>query len=376
MPERVLEIQALAPLLWRDGRPFVATEGSETAARSLPLPLPSTLAGFVRTQVGKGQGLSFDDPQALQNLHGLQVCAPLLVRGGQFVLPAPRDAVVYKKDGALEVMRLKPVEADEGSGCNNPQGVRPLLVSEDIKPETGYNLWTAGDLTRWLLGQEVKPEKISGLPNDTRVHVGIDPASGKASEGVLYSVTYKALESLEEGQYHSWSIRARVRLPEGQEPEPLGYLGGESRPVRVTAYPNAKLSEYWFDCPAEIKGAYARLGRGAMVRMVLATPALFEGGWRPGWLDKFGQMNLPAGVGAVRLKLVAAAVGRREPVSGWSLRERKPRPVRWMVPAGSVYFFEVEEGDPSRLLESWLRPVSDHEQDRKDGFGLALWGVC
>jgi CRISPR-associated protein Cmr3 len=113
-----------------------------------------------------------------------------------------------------------------------------------------------------------------------------------------------------------------------------------------------------------------------MVRMVLATPALFEGGWRPGWLDKFEQMNLPAGVGAVRPKLVAAAVGRREPVSGWSLREKRPKAVRWMVPAGSVYFFEVEEGDPSRLLESWLRPVSDHQQDRKDGFGLALWGVC
>jgi CRISPR-associated protein Cmr3 len=46
-----------------------------------------------------------------------------------------------------------------------------------------------------------------------------------------------------------------------------------------------------------------------------------------------------------------------------------------MVPAGSVYFFEIEGGNPSDLLESWLRPVSDNEQDRKDGFGLALWGV-
>jgi len=375
VPERVLEIQALAPLLWRDGRPFAATEGNETAAQSLPLPLPSTVAGFVRTQVGRGQGLSFDDPQALQNLHGLQVCAPLLVRGGQFVLPAPRDAVVYKKGESLQVMRLQPKALEAGCGCDLPEGMLPLEVTEDIKPETGYNFWTADDLTRWLLGQEVVPQKIGGLPEETRIHVGINPATGKASEGVLYSVTYKALESLEEGQYHPWSIRARVRLPEGQEPEPLGYFGGESRPVRLKAYPNAKLSEYWFDCPAAIKEAFTRLKAGDRVRMVLATPALFGGGWRPGWLDKFGQMNLPAGVGTVPLKLVAAAVGRREPVSGWSLRERKPRPVRWMVPAGSVYFFQIEEGDPSRLLESWLRPVSDHEQDRKDGFGLALWGV-
>jgi CRISPR-associated protein Cmr3 len=208
--------------------------------------------------------------------------------------------------------------------------------------------------------------------------VGIDPSTGKANEGVLYSVTYKALESLEEGQHHSWSIRARVRLPEGQEPEPLGYLGGESRPVRVSAYPNAKLSEYWFDCPAQIKTAFAGLGVGSRVRMVLATPALFEHGWRPGWIEKSGsgEVHLPRGLSKVQLKVVSAAVGRREAVSGWNLRTNQPKAVRWMVPAGSVYFFEIVSGDPNALLESWLRPISDNEQDRKDGFGLALWGVC
>jgi len=375
MPERVLDIHALSPLLWRDGRPFAAAEGTETGARSLPLPLPSTIAGFVRTQVGKRKGVRFkDDHEALKNLHGLQVCSPLLVRGDQFVLPAPRDAVVYKGESKTQVMRLKPAENDAGSGCNNPKGMRPLEVTKDVKPETGYNLWTQLDLTRWLLGQDATPEKISGLPTETRVHVGIDPQSQTATEGVLYSVTYRALESLKEGQHHHWSIRARVSLE--TEPEALGFLGGEARPVRVSV--RDELSKYWFDCPQEIKSAFTHVKQGSLVRMVLATPALFDGGWRPGWVEKTGtgEAGLPRGLSKVKLKLVAAAVGRREPVSGWNLREQKPKPVRWMVPAGSVYFFEVESGDPSALLESWLRPVSDIEQDRKDGFGLALWGVC
>lgn len=383
MPERVLDIHALTPLLWRDGRPFAAAEGTETGARSLPLPLPSTVAGFVRTQVGKRQGVRFkDDHEALKNLHGLQVCSPLLVRGDQFVLPAPRDAVVYKKDGQPQVMRLKPLNSDFDGDCNIPEGIRSLEVTEDLKPESGYTLWSHSDMTEWLLGQDVVPEKISGLPSETRVHVGIDPTSGKATEGVLYSVNYKALESLEgEGkepkQYYPWSIRARVKLQDGEEPEALGFLGGEARPVTVTAYPNEKLRDYWFDCPDEIKEAFTRVKQGNLIRMVLATPALFEHGWRPGWLDKTGsgEVHLPRGLSKVKLKLVAAAVGRREPVSGWSLRENRPRPVRWMVPAGSVYFFEVQSGEASALLESWLRPVSDGEQDRKDGFGLALWGV-
>ena len=45
-----------------------------------------------------------------------------------------------------------------------------------------------------------------------------------------------------------------------------------------------------------------------------------------------------------------------------------------MVPAGSVYFLEVVEGDCGNLVENaWLQPVSDALQDRRDGFGLAVW---
>jgi CRISPR-associated protein Cmr3 len=46
-----------------------------------------------------------------------------------------------------------------------------------------------------------------------------------------------------------------------------------------------------------------------------------------------------------------------------------------MVPAGSVYFFEVASGDPASLADQWLAPVSDDAQEQRDGFGLALWGT-
>jgi CRISPR-associated protein Cmr3 len=46
-----------------------------------------------------------------------------------------------------------------------------------------------------------------------------------------------------------------------------------------------------------------------------------------------------------------------------------------MAPAGSVYFFEVLEGAGDWAPDAWLQPVSDGEQDRRDGFGLSLWGV-
>lgn len=53
-----------------------------------------------------------------------------------------------------------------------------------------------------------------------------------------------------------------------------------------------------------------------------------------------------------------------------------------MVPAGSVYFFEVSgDGDASELAKrAWLTSVSDYNRrkgafDREDGFGMAIWGI-
>jgi len=373
MPERILDIHALSPLLWRDGRPFAGAEGSETNARSLPMPLPSTVAGFVRTQIGRKQDANWNDYAFLQNLHGIPIYSPLLARGGEIVLPAPRDAVVFRKGDQAQVMRLEPQELQNISGCNLPAGLRPLNITEDIKPESGYALWKQSDMTRWLLGEAKMPERIESLPLDTRVHVAMDSEKGKGKEGQLYSVAYRTLETVQDHQYHPWSLRARVSLPDWAALETVGMLGGEARPVGLSV--REKLRENWFDCPDTLKEAFAKLKIGDRVRMVLATPAIFEQGWKPGWLDKFGQQHLPRGLSKVKLKLISAALGRREAVSGWNVRENKAKAVRWMVPAGSVYFFEVQEGNPSELLESWLRPVSDIEQDRKDGFGLALWGV-
>jgi CRISPR-associated protein Cmr3 len=109
--------------------------------------------------------------------------------------------------------------------------------------------------------------------------------------------------------------------------------------------------------------------------MVLATPALFDDGWKPKWARE----GRPPGLDArddIKLKLVSACVPRWRPLSGWNFEIGKtgPKAVRRLAPAGSVYFFEVS-GAASALARLWLRPVSDQPQDRRDGFGLALWGT-
>jgi CRISPR-associated protein Cmr3 len=149
----------------------------------------------------------------------------------------------------------------------------------------------------------------------------------------------------------------------------LVHLGGERRLARLEPRPVdtwPKPPEGW------IEGIRAAKG----LTLTLLTPALFAVGYRPGWLQPGSDGVLsgaPPGLPVLTLRLRAAAVGRWQPHSGWDLAAQVPRAGRKLVPAGAVYWLEVE-GEPSLedLNALWLASLCDHPQDRRDGFGLAL----
>jgi len=65
-------------------------------------------------------------------------------------------------------------------------------------------------------------------------------------------------------------------------------------------------------------------------------------------------------------------------VSGWDFENNRPKPTRRLAPAGTVLFFKLDGDDTAvgRWIDAtWMHCVSDEEQDRRDGFGLAVLGV-
>lgn len=397
MSWKTVRIRALDSLLFRDGRPFAAEPGALTA-RSLPIPPPNTIAGFLRTLIGERKGLDWEYIARERIYSEPVVHGPLPMLDEEFVLPAPADALVLPgeaEDAPPRVIRLSP-ELDslqKGEGCDLPEyhyGMRPLIPPTNEKLASGYSFWRWADLEMWLLDETPSAlARIAPPSVESRAHVGIDPVSGIADEGMLYTVEYRAYEQLEErdGQlsHSEWSLVARVRTEWNGDIAGVGALGGERRLAYVEPYSR------WLNCPETLK---TRLRNAQYVRMYLATPAIFECGWKPGWIRKVngdGEPRLegsPPGLPEVTLQLVAAAVPRRVAVSGWSLRTTSfgPKPVNWCAPAGSIYFFKVLKGDAALLAEKyWLEPVSDGKEQngrsengdraREAGFGLALWGV-
>jgi CRISPR type III-B/RAMP module-associated protein Cmr3 len=106
----------------------------------------------------------------------------------------------------------------------------------------------------------------------------------------------------------------------------------------------------------------------------LATPALFEEGWRPkDWVKALG---VPEDIG---LKLAGACVFPPRIVGGWDLKAGRPKPVRRAAPPGSVYFFTYTNDWKKEEVKTWLKELalgrSVSSEDGPLGYGWVLAGL-
>lgn len=358
------QITPLAPLVFRSGKPF----GTEIGADGGSLPLPSSVAGMLRTAWADAERQAFST-----ELLGIHTAGALLARrekDGQItpLFPKPLDALYLKEGENTRLIRCVPGTLPEGSGCDLPDGLLPLRMSEalDGKPAPGPAFWTFGHLARWGREESLSFEEVDKegekLPDvDLRTHVALEARTRAAEDGKLFQTS--SLDLAPRRKEERWADSELLFLARCAKDIPGGLVnfGGERRLARL-----AKLDGGWPECPADLQSGIEN-ARG--LRLTLATPAIFAKGYLPGWLDKGTPPDCPG----LTLKLRAAAVERWLPISGWDLAEWKPRAMRKAVATGAVYWFEVVGDVPAGAAEKlWLAAFSDDEQDRRDGFGLAL----
>lgn len=373
-------IQPRDPLIFRDGKPFGATPGAR--AQSLPFPYPSTVAGGVRTRAGRDASGRFRKEQ-IDYLLTRSIRGPLLVgvdesrELGEWYFPAPADSMVVQGDDESQGQRhwLRPVRPPAGAKTNLEQGL-PVSVNPAVKQKPhsqAPRFWNWQTMRTWLaqpahdaVPVDLSTLGISGLTPESRVHVRIDVETGTASEGFLFQTSGLEFSATPQGatrkvlsrhQQYALAVETDADLAPG-----VDFLGGERRVVHWSQSDDALPS-----CPDGIRTAIASQKH---CRLVLATPGIFLEGHRPTWVCE--------NAGGLRVAVVAAAVRRYEAVSGWDAANRTQKSSRRLAPAGSVYFLSLEGDRPAILqfIDSvWMNTVSDGEQDRRDGFGLALLGV-
>ena len=375
-------IEARDPLIFRDGRPFDAVPG--TRAVSLPFPFPSTTAGAVRTRAGQdGEGRFQKD--AISWVKQIAVNGPLLVELdrntgdiARWLVHSPSDALPLESDSPegdrAMLKRLVPLEVPSDTYTDLPEGLSLVgMPRPDFRKPSkkAPRYWYWEPFEEWLVNPEDQNVDLEGIGHDgpvreARVHVGIDAETGAADveRGALFQT--RGLEFTRSRGGSNPGDAHRLALAVATETlnlrDGLGFLGGERR-LAVWRKSNASLPA----CPDRLR---SHISRNRHCRVVLLTDAHFEMGWRPTWLLNQIEGVIP--------KLKAIAIGRPHVVSGWDMAERGPKPARRLAPAGTVLFLELNGNDDAidRWVDKiWLLPVSDGEQDRLDGFGLAALGA-
>lgn len=371
-------IEPQAPLVFRSGKPFGI--GSRDGAN---FPWPSALAGLLRAQIVDARGL---DPRGnsehLRELLALACAGPLPVERnaeGRIVdvwLPKPADAVLLKDEasGRLAYHRLAPKCHADGTGSDLPTGLMP--VSFDLptkgKPQPGPLWWPRRLFLDWMAGASVDHAAIAARCERTpwqvatRTHLGIDRATFAAESGKLFQtegLDFAPTRCIRDGRPDGWEDHRFDLLACGPDGIPTGTVtfGGERRLSWLSP-----LDEHPLPPSSDLASS---LGGG--VALTLLTPALFADGWKPQWLDAQNEGEPPETPG-LRLRLHAAVLDRWQAISGWDLAKQQPRASRKAVPAGATYWFEILAATPAQLELLWLARLSDKEQDRRDGFGLAL----
>ncbi len=380
MTHRAFLFEPRDPLIFRDGRPF----GAGLSAWTLPWAVPSVTIGWFRTELGRETG--YGEPHLSRLLEARQIGPFLAVAGEggwELAFPAPFDVAAYDVDddpGRIELLALNPANLnhDEGTDLNEKpasahrlEGLQPLFGARNRKAsQRNPAFWKAEFAISWLARRNGQPMRykpleigVDRLPRQRRVHVAIERGTQAAAEEMLFTTEGLEFALPQERGGQRLAIYAELAADGIQWPGVgrTATLGGERRLAYVT------------ECDSLLPPAPKIESPPDRIRLQLVTPGVFRDGWRPGWIGPTGEGEFPLPLGEpVRLRLLAAAVGRGLPYSGWDLALPGPKEARLLAPAGSVYFFQVLSGDARRL---WLASMCDEDQPRRDGFGLVVLGV-
>lgn len=362
-----LFIEPTEPLLFRTGRPFDA--GENNFAESIFPPTPETLQGAVRAAIAThwkpnlGIAEAFNDPE-LTDLIGVyakyerfRVASIALGRRKasqqvELLYPMPAN-ILQEEDGNKRQVRLIPRTAEQSIQTNlldNMQLLYPHLSLSDIQgklePMRGWlteqglytALWTNKDIAK---DDIIHDSEI--YTRELRMGLGMNNQKKTTEEGLLYSVEMIRMNHKVNWPY-TYGFVVDVRIATSADTKstaPESYIEGEE------AQKELHLPNYgWITLGGERRAAYFEVikpapatqtitasSQKAGTLLYLASPAAFDGSWKP---EQWPQTSA---------KLLAAAIPRYQPIGGWLLNPGNSggenKSTHRCVPAGSVYFFDA-----------------------------------
>lgn len=323
---RWVSFSALDTLMFRDGRPFNQDDEGAAEIRSLFPPWPPTLIGALRAAIWHGPLRGSWDKNKLgdgtdwyddKSLGPLEFTPTILTRNNDPIFPAPLN-LLHDAIGNITLLRPGPaVDCDLGLEVRLPEPVERLnggkIPEQDFVGVQG--------LKKVLNGRACDAKDLIAANDlylrESRVGIGINPNTRRVNDGQIYVAAHVRPIDRPATAGTSSELRIAVGLDgfDGDLPESLMPMGGEHRMVSIASANDIAL-------PQSIAPANGR-------RLAVAiSPVVLDELPGPG-ADFFG-------LG----KVVSACLGKAERIGGWDSGNRRSLPMRFAIPAGSVWYLE------------------------------------
>lgn len=431
---KMLFIDPTDVLLFRDGRSFSAATEDNLAVGYFP-PYPTSVYGALRSVLLSEAGAAFDrldfdlgdavlqDGTPLQEIVGTKrELGTLAIRS--FALARLHQGETLRDGRPLRATRLFPIPFDilcekdslpdpsekkekplehahasflvprpDATGRTNlPKDLDLLWLQNEMNgennsasgsdavytnangylPEPAFRMLLKGDPDG--LKDGISPSALFKEEPRTSVSIEGDTQTGK--EGRLFTVGFARTAP---------DVGLAVSLtPEAATPSGVGWLrlGGEARSARystcVMSPPSRPVSSSTDDAEISSSMAEAIRSNEGCFKLVLTTPAVFQNGWLPNFISE-DRSGIFAGC---NVTLRSAAVASHVHVGGWDIAAGRPKRTHRAVPAGSVYFFQLDDPSDASRLPSDQTPTSLYPADtqksqsfRRQGLGLAYLGT-
>lgn len=376
MPTYEIRIEPIDPLLFGDNRSARAgVDHLQFDQDPSPLTLHGAIGQFLADQsqewpakvLGERQTSILDPKSKVAELLGF--C--LHRAGGGLVFSRPR----HLRCTLLKESQLRPedfvIPHVESNAKSSAEWERLLLSTDsgalknEVEDEVLLTKSALGDVLCGEMPMHAEPPG-SVYRAEPRPGIAVDNTSGTVFEGQLFTRPYRRFrpsqyEKAAHGTPAGFTAWLSTLAPLDIDlHDAIGFLGGDRRRARFDFRPAGEVA--LSDLRDQVADAAEQTdSRGFL--LVLLTSAL--------------QTDKRIEVG--KASPVTAALGKPVFASGWDEARNRPRPIRMLIPAGSVFFFDWPQDAPpgtpraDLVRRLWLRPL--HEQGSAAGFGRCLAGI-
>lgn len=389
-----VELSPLDTFFVGNGKPFAM--GEDNWAEELFPPPLSIFAGALRSQFysfnmdnfyqyqqsfaqqNQQNGYAPGQPGAPIDVTKLDPSADLRIRdlcywdGQESWLPVPADLVRPEKadcadpgEDASEKFPLLPLALRRNQSISSSPLSHSLTTPPERKVQgAGMALMSLADWARYAAGDSESLKGVSlerFVSHEPKTGIARDRNTRSAQEGRLYRVQMMRLRDDRER-----ALRFAFRL-EGLEIPQAGLVkfGAEGKAARYRQISGDSASEMSIPLATEkFTTPYFKI--------VLLTPSYFRNGWLPGFLLQGGSETGVSGIMAEhKIRLIAAALGKYQPLGGYDMMQRRAKTMQRIVPAGAVYYLQAESADQAAAIaESYHgRAIADDPVMAKLGMG-------